>query len=61
MPILLKTHRSDVYGIVGAINGKTEQEIESQSFLKTLGEIRDIINDKEFRSFFGSLWNTDKE
>jgi len=60
LPILLKTHRSDVYGIVGAINGKTEAEIEKQNFIKTMVEIRDIINDKEFKDFFKSLWNTEQ-
>lgn len=61
MPIILKTHRSDVYGIVGAVNGKTEEEIAAQSFIKTVIEIRDIINDKEFKDFFKSLWNTEQE
>lgn len=60
MPIVLKAHRSDVYGIVGAINGKTEAEIASQNFIKTAMEIRDIISDKDFRDFFKSLWNTEQ-
>lgn len=60
MPIILKAHRSDVYGIVGAVNGKTEDEIARQSFIKTAIELRDIINDKEFKDFFKSLWNTEQ-
>ena len=61
MPIILKTHRSDVYGIVGAVNGKTEDEIARQGFIKTASEIRDIINDKEFKDFFKSLWGTEQK
>ncbi len=60
MPIILKTHRSDVYGIVGAINGKTETEIAEQSMLKTAIEIRDIVKDKEFADFFKSLWEAER-
>lgn len=59
MPIILKTHRSDVYGIVAAINGKDVADIAKQSMLKTASEIRDIIKDKEFRDFFASLWSTE--
>lgn len=60
LPVILKSHRNDVYGIVGAINGKTEEEIEAQSFLTTLSEIVDIVRDKEFRNFFASLRNTEQ-
>ena len=52
IPILLKTHRADVYGIVAAINGKTPDEIAAQSALKTAAEIRDIVTDKAFKDFF---------
>jgi hypothetical protein len=61
MPIILKTHRADVYAIIGALNGKTPQEIEKQLFIKTAVEIRDIVNDKEFLDFFKSLWNTEQK
>lgn len=60
MPIILKAHRADVYGIVGAINGKTEAEIAGQSVLKTAIEIRDIVKDKEFADFFKSLWEAER-
>lgn len=60
MPIIFKTHRADVYGIIGAINGKPQSEIETQNFIKTMTEIRDIIRDEEFRNFFKSSWNTEQ-
>lgn len=58
VPILLKTHRSDVYGIVGAVNGKSEEAVASQPMLKTMGEIREIVKDKGFKDFFKSLRDT---
>lgn len=58
IPILLKTHRSDVYGAVGAINGKSEEAVAAQPMLKTMGEIRDIVKDKGFKDFFKSLRET---
>lgn len=58
IPILLKTHRSDVYGVVGAINGKSEEAVAAQPMLKTMGEIRDIVKDKDFKDFFKSLRET---
>lgn len=60
MPIILKKHRAEVYGVIAAINGKTADEINKQSFLVTAGELRDIINDADLRSFFASLWNTER-
>lgn len=59
IPIVTKTHRDDVYGIVAAVNGKNPDEIAKQNIIKTAGDIRDIINDKEFKDFFSSLRNTD--
>lgn len=59
VPVVLKTHRSDVYAIVAAINGKTPEDIAKQNFLKTAADIRDIVQDKEFRDFFKSWRLTD--
>ena len=52
IPILLKSHRDDVYGIVAAINGKTAEEVAAQSALKTAAEIKDIVTDMAFKDFF---------
>lgn len=58
MPIIFKTHRADVYGIIAAVNGKSVEEIAAQNVFKTGAEIRDIIKDKDFVDFFKSLWGT---
>ena len=59
VPIVLKTHRSDVYGIVAALNGKEPAGIAKQPFIKTMIDIRDIVTDKAFKDFFTSVRGTD--
>lgn len=54
VPVLLKTHRDDVYGVVAAVNGKTVDEIREQNFLKTSAQIVEVIKDKELLDFFKS-------
>lgn len=54
VPILLQKRKSDVHGIIGAINGKTAEEIASQNILITAKQIRDIVKDKELLDFFKS-------
>ncbi len=55
VPIVLRNHRADVYGIVAAVNGMEPDEIARQNFLKTSVQIRDICRDKELVSFFRSF------
>ena len=54
VPIVMKTHRSDVYGIVAALNGMEPEEIARQNIIKTTMQIRDICKDKELLDFFKS-------
>lgn len=54
VPVLLKTHRDDVYGVVAAVNGKTVDEIREQNFMKTTAQIVEVIKDKELLDFFKS-------
>ena len=54
VPVLLKTHRDDVYGVVAAVNGKTVVEIREQNFMKTTAQIVEVIKDKELLDFFKS-------
>lgn len=51
LPKLLKYNRNDVYAILGAVNGKTPEEIAKQPFPKTLAEIRDLAT-QDFGDFF---------
>ena len=54
IPILLRNCRDDLFGILGALNGKTAEEIGAQSFPATMNQVREIIQDKELLDFFRS-------
>lgn len=55
--IALKQHRNDVYEILAPFNGLTAEEIGKQNFLITCKQVYDLLNDKEFVSFFKLLRN----
>lgn len=55
VPIIAKTHRSDLYGIVAAVNNVEPEKIAKQNVIHTGIQIRDIIKDKELMSFFRSF------
>ncbi len=59
IPIILKGHRDDIYGMVGAINGKTVDEIRAQNILSTSKQIYEMFKDKELLDFFKSCVGTD--
>lgn len=59
IPILLKNRKSDVFGIVGVLNGKTIDEIAKQNIIVTMKQIRDIAKDKELLDFFKSCTDTE--
>ena len=54
LPYLLEKHRMDTFAIIGALSGKTAQQIASQRFLET---VRDVIDcaDRELIDFFTSF------
>lgn len=55
--IAIKQHRTDVYEILSPFNGLTAEEIGKQNFLITCKQVYDLLNDKEFVSFFKLLRN----
>jgi len=55
VPIVLKKRREDVYGILSALNKKAPEEIAKQSFLTTVSQIREVLEDKELINFFKSF------
>lgn len=59
IPIILKGHREDIYGMVGVINGKTVDEIRAQNILTTSKQIYEMFKDKELLDFFKSCAGTD--
>lgn len=61
VPVVMKTHRTDVYGIVAALNGTDPEEIAGQNILKTSMQIRDICKDKELLDFFRSCVEQTKD
>ena len=54
LPILLKKRRAELFGILGALNEKSANEIAKQNIILTMKQIRDITKDKELLDFFKS-------
>jgi hypothetical protein len=54
VPIVLKGHKDDVYGILSVLNDADVDAIGKQNVIKTMSQIRDLIKDKEFLDFFKS-------
>lgn len=54
VPIVLKEHKDDVYGILAVLNDADVDAIGKQNVIKTMSQIRDLIKDKEFLDFFKS-------
>ena len=59
VPILLKKRKSETFGILGILNGKTPEQIAAQNILVTMMQVRDFANDKELTDFFKSCRNAD--
>lgn len=54
VPIVLKDHRQDVFGILAALNETDVETITRQNILKTILQIRELAKDKELADFFKS-------
>lgn len=54
VPVLLKTHRSDVYGILSVMNERPAAEIAAQKLMDTMEQVRELFRDEEFVAFFKS-------
>lgn len=59
-PIILKDHKTDVFGILAALNNSTIDDIAKQSFFVTLKQIKEIAQDKELVDFFKSWQQVEK-
>lgn len=60
LPILLKKRKADLFGILGALNEKSIEEIAKQNIIKTMSQIKDISKDKELLDFFKSCTGTEE-
>lgn len=54
IPILLKNHRDDVFGLLAVLNDMEPKDIAVQGFTRTLEQIRSAVQDKELIDFFKS-------
>jgi mannitol/fructose-specific phosphotransferase system IIA component (Ntr-type) len=60
VPIILKGKKQDLFGIIGALNEKTPEEIAKQNIVKTMKQIREITKDKDLLDFFKSCTGTEE-
>lgn len=54
VPILLKAHRPDVYGILSVMNDRPVGEIAAQKLADTIRQMREVFQDDELIAFFKS-------
>lgn len=54
VPILLKKHKADVFGLLAALNETTVDAIANQNIIKTLLQIREVCKDSDLIDFFRS-------
>lgn len=60
IPLLLKTHRPDIYSILSIVCEKSVEEVAAQNVMVTMWQMRELLNDKEFVSFFKSWAHGEK-
>lgn len=54
LPIVLKKHRDDVFGILAAVNGCAVNYIASQNIMATMQMVKELVSDKDMIDFFKS-------
>lgn len=59
IPLVLKNHKDDVFGIVAVLNCKTIEEVGKQNIVCTMKEIRELVQDKELIDFFKSCMDSE--
>ena len=60
VPILLKEHREDVFGLLAVLNETEPEKIAKQSVMETIRQVRDLFQDKELLAFFKSFGQEDE-
>ena len=56
VPIVLKEHRADLYTVLSPFNGVPADECGKQPLMKTLEQVKALLNDKDFVNFFKSAF-----
>ena len=60
VPILLKDHREDVFGVLSVLNETELDKIAKQNIMETMQQVRDLFQDKELLDFFKSFGQEDE-
>lgn len=60
IPVLLKAHRPDVYGILSVMNERSAADIATQKITDTIQQTRELFRDPELLSFFRSSAQQDR-
>ena len=60
VPILLKAHREDVFGVLSVLNETELDKIAKQNIMETMKQVRDLFQDKELLDFFKSFGQEDE-
>lgn len=60
VPLLLKDHRADVFGLLAVLNETTVDKIAKQNAMETIKQVCEAFKDKEFLDFFKSFGREDK-
>lgn len=54
VPLILKKHREDAFGILATVNGVSIEAIKKQNILQTMRQIKELARDKDLMDFFKS-------
>lgn len=60
VPILLKEHREDVFGLLAVLNETEPEKIADQNIISTMMQMRSVLKDKELLAFFKSFGQEDE-
>ena len=60
VPILLKDHREDVFGVLSVLNETEPDKIAKQNIMETMKQGREVFQDKELLDFFKSFGQEDE-
>ena len=60
IPIFLKEHRDDVFGILSVLEETDKEKIAAQNFLDTIAQMREVLQDKDLLNFFRSWGQEEK-
>ena len=60
VPIVLKNHSEDVFGLLSVLNDMDVEAVRKQNVLKTIWQVKELVQDKELINFFKS-WQQEDE